>query len=112
MHIGLHPRSSVDSLYLPRAQGGRGLLSVKDCVRLERSNLFDCAANNNERVLNAETEELQLRANIDGKNKEERKNERQAAWKEKLFHDHFLREAEETQDQRRWQRLKAGELKQ
>ena len=111
MHRGLHPPSSVDSLYLPRGQGGRGLLSVKDCVRLERSDLFDCATNNNERVLNAETEELQLRANIDGKNKEERKNERQAAWKEKLFHGHFLRETEGMQDQRRWQWLKAGELK-
>ena len=32
MHRGLHPRSSVDRLYLPRAQGGRGLLSVKVSV--------------------------------------------------------------------------------
>ena len=43
MHRGLHPRSSVDRLYIPRAQGGRGLLSVKDCVELERSNLFGYA---------------------------------------------------------------------
>ena len=71
IHRGLHPRSSFDRLYLPRAQGGRGLLSVKDCVELERSNLFDYAANNNERLLKAATEELQLRTNIDAKNKEE-----------------------------------------
>ena len=32
MHRGLHPRSSVDRLCLPRAQGGRGLLSVKVSV--------------------------------------------------------------------------------
>ena len=50
MHRGLHPRSSVDRLYIPRAQGGRELLSVKDSVELERSNLFDYAANNNERL--------------------------------------------------------------
>ena len=56
MHRGLHPRSSVDRLYIPRAQVGRGLLSVKDCVELERSNLFDYAANNNERLLKAETD--------------------------------------------------------
>ena len=36
-------------LYMPRAQGGRGLLSVKDCVELEISNFFDYAANNNEK---------------------------------------------------------------
>ena len=50
MHRDLHPRSSVDRLYIPRAQGGRELLSVKDSVELERSNLFDYAANNNERL--------------------------------------------------------------
>ena len=66
MHRGLHPRSSVDRLYIPRAQGGRGLLSVKDCAR---SNLFDYTANNNERLLKATTEELQLRTKIDGQNK-------------------------------------------
>ena len=76
MHRGLHPRSSVDRLYTPRTQGGRGLLIVKDCVELERSNLLDYAANNNERLLKAATEALQLRTKMDGKNKEERENER------------------------------------
>ena len=111
MHRGLHPRSSVDRLNLPRAQGGRALLSVKDCIELERSNLFDYAASNNERLLKAATEELQLRTNIDGKNKEERDNERQAAWKEKTLHGQFPREGEGIEDQRRWVWLKADELK-
>ena len=71
MHRGLHPRFSIDRLYLPRAQGGRGLLSVKDCVELGRSNLFDYAANNNERILKVAAKKLQLRSNIDGKKKEE-----------------------------------------
>ena len=44
MHIGLHPRFSVDRLYIPRGQRGRGLLKVKYCVELERSNIFDYAA--------------------------------------------------------------------
>ena len=51
------------------AQGSRGPLSVKDCVELERSNLFDYAENSNKRLLKAATEELQLRITIDGKNK-------------------------------------------
>ena len=71
MHRGLHPCSSVDKLYITRAQGSRGLLSVRDCVELERSNLFDYAANSNERLLKVPTEELQLRTKIDGQNKEE-----------------------------------------
>ena len=58
MHRGLHPCSSVDRLFIPRAQRGRGLLSVKDCVELERSNLIDYVENSNEGLLKAETEEL------------------------------------------------------
>ena len=89
---------------MPRAQEGRGLLSVKNCVELERSNLFDYVANNNERLLKAATEELQLRTKNDAKNKEEWENERQTVWKEKALHDQFVRETEGMQDQRsgRW----------
>ena len=83
---------------MPRAQECRGLLSVKDSVELERSNLFHYAANNNERIVKAVTEELQLSTKIDGKNKEERENERQAPWKEKALHSHFLRETVGIQD--------------
>ena len=72
MHRGLHPRSSIDRLYIQRAQGGRGLLSAKDCVEVERSNLFDYATNNKARLPKAVTEELQLRTKIYGKNEEER----------------------------------------
>ena len=93
----------VYRLYIPRSQGGIGLLGVKDCIELERSNLFDYTANNNERLLKAANEELQLRIKIDGKNKEERVNERQTTCKEKALHDQFLRETEGMQDQRRWQ---------
>ena len=111
MHRGLHLRSFVDKLYIPRVQGGREMLSVKDCTELEKSNLFHYAANSNERLLMAATEELQLRTKIYGKNKEDKKNERQVAWKEKAWHGQFLRETERMQDQRRWQWLKTGELK-
>ena len=80
-------------------------------IELERSNLVDYAENSKKRLLKAATEELQLRTKIDGKNKEERKNERQAAWKEKALHGQLLRVTEGIQDQRMWPWLKAGELK-
>ena len=70
------------------------MLSVKDCFELERSNLFDFTANNNKRLLKAATEELQLRTKLDGKNKIERGNERQAAWIEKVLHGQFPMEKE------------------
>ena len=30
----LHPKSDVDILYIPRKKGGRGLISIEDCVEL------------------------------------------------------------------------------
>ena len=30
----LHPKSDVDRLYIPRKKGGRGLISIEDCVEL------------------------------------------------------------------------------
>ena len=30
----LHPKSDVDRLYIPRKGGGRGLVSIEDCVKL------------------------------------------------------------------------------
>ena len=34
-----HPKSDVDRLYLPRAMGGRGLISCEGCVTSEENNL-------------------------------------------------------------------------
>ena len=33
MHNGLHPRSDVDRVYIPRKEGGRGLMCVEDTVK-------------------------------------------------------------------------------
>ena len=30
----LHPKSDVDRLYIPRKEGGRGMISIEDCVQL------------------------------------------------------------------------------
>ena len=30
----LHPKSDVGRLYIPRKEGGRGLISIEDCVEL------------------------------------------------------------------------------
>ena len=41
MHGIFHKKSNVDSLYLRRNEGGRGLTSVEDCVKREICNLKD-----------------------------------------------------------------------
>ena len=35
----LHPKSDVDRLYIPRKEGGGGLISIEDCVELEMKGL-------------------------------------------------------------------------
>ena len=39
MYGALHPKSDRDQLYLKRKHGGRGLMSIEMCVRLEENNL-------------------------------------------------------------------------
>ena len=39
MYGGLHQRSNVEWLHLPTSEGGRGLVSIEDCVNGERENL-------------------------------------------------------------------------
>ena len=34
MYGALHPKSDVDRLYIPKKEGGRGLISIVDCVEL------------------------------------------------------------------------------
>ena len=34
-----HPQSDTDRLYIPKMEGGRGLLSMADCVENEEQNL-------------------------------------------------------------------------
>ena len=37
MNGAFHTRSSVDRLYIKRKEGGRGLISVEECVRAEEA---------------------------------------------------------------------------
>ena len=39
MHNGLHPRSDVDRLFIPKKDGGRELANAEDTVILAKINL-------------------------------------------------------------------------
>ena len=41
LYGALHPKSYVDRLYIPRKEGGRGLIFIKDCVELAIRGLED-----------------------------------------------------------------------
>ena len=47
----LHPRANVARLYLKRCEGGRGLISAKDCVLSECNELWDYLEKSKEPML-------------------------------------------------------------
>ena len=51
MYGALQPMSDIDRLYLERKHGGRGLISIEMCVRLEENNLGFYVRGSNEMLL-------------------------------------------------------------
>ena len=47
----LHPRSSVEKLYMKRKEGGRGLISVEDYITSESTGLYDYMKESKEDML-------------------------------------------------------------
>ena len=87
MNGALHPRADVDRLYIPRDEGGRGMMSVEEVVRIEECSLSDYlkqAEVNWENVLDVFVkdkgkEELKL----------EQKKKRLDGWQEKSLHGQY-----------------------
>ena len=57
MYQALHPRSSVDRLYLPCSEGGKGLLSLEECVNAEKRSLGQYLKMNEDEWLRSAREE-------------------------------------------------------
>ena len=80
MHNAYHPKSNVDRIYLPRNDGGRGLLSVEYTINTTNLGLEEHVVRSDERILSAAR-------NIDEVTetaqdfKKRKKNERQDSWK-------------------------------
>ena len=49
----LHPKSDVHRLYIPRKEGGRGLISIEDCVELAIRGLEVYVHGSEERLMQA-----------------------------------------------------------
>ena len=51
MYGALHPKSDIDRLYFKRKHGGRGLISIEMCIRLEENNLGLYVSGSNEMLV-------------------------------------------------------------
>ena len=57
MYQALHPRSNVGRLYLPHSEGGKGLLSLEECVNAEKRSLGQYLKMNEDEWLRSAWEE-------------------------------------------------------
>ena len=112
MQNGLQRRSDVHRVHIPRKEGGRGLMCVKDTVKLANIGI--------ERYVKESKERLIVAARGDNENtdvetgnefKRRTQQERRTKWKEKMLHVQFLRHTEELADKNQWLWLTNGILK-
>ena len=111
MHGGLHPKSNVDRWYIPRKEGGRGLLNVEDVINLAVIGLERYVCNSNERLLTAARAANEYEGDSETEYKLRKKNERCQAWKEKTLHGQFLRQTENEAGNDRWNWLRNTGIK-
>ena len=62
-HHALHPQSDLNTLYLPRQAGGRGLLQIRQTVEEGKRALNDYIKNSTEFALKAVSDEELLKVN-------------------------------------------------
>jgi hypothetical protein len=103
----LHPRSNVDRLYLKREEGGRGLIAIEDCVRLEEAGLSDFLK---WRGMDQEVYSKLRKDNSQEEQKRQICKTRTEAWKAKPLHGQFIRKIEEL-GITSWEWLRKGKLK-
>ena len=104
MHNGHHPKNNVD--------GGRGLISVEDCVELATLGLEGYIDVNNERLIKA-ARKISVKHNNETEfdYKIRKKIERKEQWRAKVMHGHFVRQTEEVKGNESWLWLKKGSIK-
>ena len=111
MNGAFNRKSGVGRLYLKRKEGGRGLISVSDCVACERRNLCEYVGSSNEWMLKVVKEDGLLSETESKKVYEERvSQERKEDMEGKSVHGKFFRDTKEVSGPRSYDWLKGGYL--
>ena len=107
----LHPKSDADRLYIPRKKGGRGLITIEDCVELAIRGLEVYVHGSDERLIQAARG-----SKIDGLEaasvlKRSKKEKRLEDWEKKVVHGQYFRQTKEVRSDQFWACLQNGDLK-
>ena len=106
----LHPRGNVGRLYLPRKNGGRGLIGCEDCVDSETKGLSEYVMKSEEWMLRW------VRSEIDGidqlgESLEKIRARMMEQWERKPLHVKFLKDTNAVRGTKSWDWLRGGHLK-
>ena len=108
----LHTRSNVARLYLPRKEGGRGLIGIEESVRKERKSLYGYLRESTEWMLQAALKEKVVVEEENLHDYERRiKEEKVKSWKEKALHGEFVQQTSDVAGEESWRWLRNGFLK-
>ena len=102
MYGALNPKSDVNRLYIPRKEGGRGLISIEDCVEFAIRGLEVSVHGSEERLIQAARGDK-----IDGVEavsvlKRSKKDKRLEDLEEKVLHGQHLRQTKEVRSDQCW----------
>ena len=107
----LHPKADVGRLYVPRKEGGRGLISIEDCVESVVRGLEVYVHGSEERLIQAargiKIDGLEAASAL----KRSKKEKRLEDWEEKVLHGQYLRQTKEVRCDQCWAWLQNGDLK-
>ena len=108
----LHTRSNVARLYLPRKEGGRGLIAIEECVRRESESLHGYLKESTKWMLQAALKEIVIVEEESLQDYEKRrKDEKVKNWKEKALHGAFVQQISDEAGEESWRWLRNGFLK-
>ena len=109
----MHPQGDVDRTYLKRKKGGRGLISVEECVMFEKTSLGFYINGKEELLLQEVVKEDIMSENENPKTVKERlRRTREERYYSKPLHSAFLRETQEVRDEANsWLWVQKGYLK-
>ena len=114
-HGAFHRKSNVGRLYQKRKDGGRGLISVEDCVRIEEENLLKYVNGSDEWMLQMVAQEGIIAGSIQSVDYRKRVEEqREAQLIDKPLHGRYFRttkvdvKGEEIAGPRSWDWVKSG----
>ena len=112
MYQALQPRSIVDRLYLPHSEEGKGLLSLEECVNVEKRSLGQYLKMNEDEWLISAWEEGLIKEDEDQQvYKEITSKSLMDEWQNKTMHGQFLRQTKYPSSNDTWRWLQRGKLK-